>query len=111
MANIYLNAKVDLVDVLNTTLYTCPSNSRAIVKSILISEDAGSGTTINVTLVNAAGAVFSLFKLKAIGVNATTQLLTEPLVIMENEVLKVQAADANELHVVATILEMNREDR
>jgi hypothetical protein len=111
MANIYLNAKLDLVDALNTTLYTCPSNSRTIIKSILVSEDAGSGTTINVTLTNAAGAVFSLFKLKAIGANETIQLLTEPLVIMENEILKVQAADANELHVVATILEMNREDR
>jgi hypothetical protein len=110
MANIYLNAKVDLVNTDNTSLYTCPSNSRAIVKSILISEDAGSGTTINVTLTNAAAAVFSLFKLKAIAANATTQLLTEPLVIMENEVLKVQAADANELHVIATILEINRED-
>ena len=111
MANVYLNSKVDLTTTNDTLFYTCPFNSRAIVKSILISEDAGSGTTINVTLTNAAAAVFSLFKLKAIAANATTQLLTEPLVIMENEVLKVQAADANELHVVATILEMNREDR
>jgi hypothetical protein len=29
---------------------------------------------------------------------------------MESEILKVKAADANELHVVATILEINRED-
>jgi len=110
MANIYKNSKLDLTTTDNTILYTVPSNSRSILKSILVSEDAGSGTTINLTLSNALGAVFSIYKLKTVGANATEQLLTEPLVMMENEVLKVQAADANELHVIATILEINRLD-
>ena len=110
MANVYLNSKVDLSTTDNTVLYTVPSNSRAIVKSLLVSEDAGSGTTITVTLTNETGTVFSLFKVKAVGANATEQLLNEPLVMMENEILKVQAADANELHVVSSILEINRED-
>jgi len=110
MANVYLNSKVDLSTTDNTVLYTVPSNSRAIVKSLLVSEDAGSGTTITVTLTNQTGTVFSLFKVKAVGANATEQLLNEPLVLMENEILKVQAADANELHVVSSILEINRED-
>ena len=111
MANVYLNSKVDLSTTDNTVLYTVPSNSRAIIKSLLVSEDAGSGTTITVTLTSQTGTVFSLFKVKAVGANATEQLLTEPLIMMENEILKVQAADANELHVVSSILEINREDK
>ena len=110
MANVYLNSKVDLSTTDNTVLDTVPSNSRAIIKSLLVSEDAGSGTTITVTLTSQTGTVFSLFKVKAVGANATEQLLTEPLIMMENEILKVQAADANELHVVSSILEINRED-
>jgi hypothetical protein len=110
MANVYLNSKVDLSTTDNTVLYTVPSNSRSIIKSLLVSEDAGSGTTITVTLTSQTGTVFSLFKVKAVGANATEQLLTEPLIMMENEILKVQAADANELHVVSSILEINRED-
>ena len=110
MANVYLNSKVDLSTTDNTVLYTVPSNSRAIIKSLLVSEDAGSGTTITVTLINQTGTVFSLFKVKDVSANATEQLLNEPLVMMENEILKVQAADANELHVVSSILEINRED-
>ena len=110
MANVYLNSKVDLSTTDNTVLYTVPSNSRAIIKSLLVSEDAGSGTTITVTLTSQTGTVFSLFKVKAVGANATEQLITEPLIMMENEILKVQAADANELHVVSSILEINRED-
>ena len=109
MANIYKNAKVDLTTTDNTTIYTAPSDSRAIIKSILVSEDAGSGTTITFTITNAAAAIFNLFKDKEIASKATTELLTHPLILEENEVLKAQAADANELHVIASILEINRD--
>ena len=109
MANIYKNAKVDLTTTDNTTIYTAPSDSRAIVKSIIVSEDAGSGTTVTLTITNAASAVFNLFKDKAIASKATTELLTHPLILEENEVLKAQATDANELHVIASILEINRD--
>jgi len=50
--------------------------------------------------------VFSLFKVKAIGANTTVELLTAPLVVQESEILKVTAATANRLHVVASILEV-----
>ena len=109
MANIYTNAKVDLTTTGETVLYTTPSNSRAIVKSLLVSNDAGSAATITVTLTNAASAVFNLFKTKSIASNASEQLLTEPLILLESEVLKVTASDANELHVVASLLEINRD--
>ena len=36
MANIYKNQKQDLTTTDITTLYTVPSNSRAIIKSILV---------------------------------------------------------------------------
>ena len=115
MANIYLNAKVDLTAATATTLYTTPSDTRSIVKSILVSDDSGSGSTITVDLYDgdpAGGASkFNLFKTLAIGNNATTQLISEPLILMESEVLQVTAGDANRLHVVASILEINRNDQ
>ena len=103
MANNFKNKKVDLTTTDLTTLYTVPTATTAVVKSILVSEDAGSGTTITITLVNSSGTIFNLFKTKAIASNATTELLTQPLVMEESEVLKVQAADANELHVIASL--------
>ena len=109
MANIYRNAKVDLTTTDNTTLYTSPSNSRAIVKSILVSDDSGSGDSINVTLTNASAAIFSLFKSKAIAANATTELITQPIVLEESEILKAQATTAGRLHVVVSLLEINRD--
>ena len=106
MANSFKNKKVDLTTTDLTTLYTVPSATTTVVKSILVTEDAGSGSTITVTLVNASGAIFNLFKDKSIGSKATTELLTNPLVMEESEILKVQASDANELHVIASILEI-----
>ena len=53
----------------------------------------------------------TLFKTRAIAANASEQLLTEPLIMLENEVLEVTAGDANRLFVVSSILEINREDR
>ena len=107
MASAYINAKVDLTADTVTTLYTCPSVTTAIVTSILVSEDSGNADTITVTLTNSAAAIFSLFKVKAVGANTTVELLTRPLVVEESEVLKVKAATANRLHVVASLLELS----
>jgi len=106
MANSFKNKKVDLTTADLTTLYTVPSAVTTVVKSILVSDDSGSGTTITVTLVDSSGAIFSLFKTKTISGNGTTELLSQPLVMEESEILKVQAGDANELHVIASILEI-----
>ena len=106
MANSFINKKVDLTTTDLTTLYTVPSFKTAVVKSLIVSEDAGSGSTITITLVNSSGTIFSLFKTKAISSNTTTELLTQPLVVQESEIIKVQASDANELHVIASILEI-----
>ena len=106
MANTYVNAKKDLTATTATTLYTCATASTAIVKSILVSEDSGNADTITVTITDADSAVFSLFKVKAIGANTTVELLTAPLVVQESEILKVTAATADRLHVVASILEV-----
>ena len=106
MANSFINKKADLTTTDLTTLYTVPSFKTAVIKSLIVSEDAGSGSTITITLVNSSGAIFNIYKDKAIASKATSELLSQPLVMEESEVLKVQAADANELHVIASILEI-----
>ena len=76
MANIYKNAKVDLTTNTVTTVYTVPSNSRAILKSMYVSEDTGNADSITVVLFAgdpASADSFSLFKTKGIGANATEQ--------------------------------------
>ena len=107
MANLFKNAKVDLTTTNATTLYTCPSATTAIVKSILVSEDSNNADTLTLTLTNASSAVFSIYKDKAISAKQTLELLSAPLVVEESEILKVTAATADRLHVVASILEVS----
>ena len=106
MANTFVNKKADLSSTSATTIYTVPSATTAVIKSILVSEDSGNADTITVTITDTSDAVFSLFKTKAISANATSELLSAPLVLQESEVLKVTAATANRLHVVLSALEI-----
>ena len=107
-----LNAKVDLTADTLTTLYTTPSVATfnfSVVNSILVSDDSGSGSTLTVTVTDTADspATFSLFKTKTVGADATTEFLTNDLILRSGEILKVTAANANRLHVVASILEIS----
>jgi len=109
VANIYKNEKVDFTTTNNTTVYTAPSNSRAIINNILVSEDSGNADSISVTLTDASSNVFSLFKSKAVSANATEELITKPLVLQEGEILKAQATTADRLHMIVSLLEINRD--
>ena len=107
MPNVYVNAKKDLTTTSVTTLYTAPALTTGVIKSILVSEDSGNADTITVTITNTSDAVFSMFKTKAVSANNTVELLTAPLVVQTGEIIKVTAATANRLHVVASVLEIS----
>ena len=110
MANIYKNEKTSLTTTALTTLYTVPSNSRAIVKSLLVAEDAGSTAVVKVTLVDAAATIFVVDNDVNLTANQKEQVLSEPLIMKESEILKVQAS-SGAVDVIASVLEINREDR
>ena len=105
MADLFLNKKVDLTTTDNTSLYTVPVSATALVKSILVSnDDASNACEITVTLLNTDDTVFSLFKQTDVSAKTTVELLTHPLVMNEDEEIKVQAENANDLHVVLSAL-------
>ena len=110
MANIYKNAKLSLTSSVNTALYTVPSNSRAIVKSILIAEDANSTATAEVTLVDAGATDYMIDKDVSLNAKEKEQVISEPLIMEESEIIKVDATSGS-VDVIASILEINREDR
>ena len=110
MANTFVNKKADLTSTSATTLYTVPTATTAVIKSILVSEDSGNADTITITLTDTDAAVFSLFSVKAISASGTSELLSQPLVVAESEIIKVTAAAANRLHVVLSALEIKKRD-
>jgi hypothetical protein len=109
MKIVYKNEKKDLSTTDVTVLYTCANATSAVVSSILVSNDSGSEDTITVTITDNASspATFSIYKLESVGALSTKELLTRALVVKENEILKVQAATADRLHVLASFMEVS----
>jgi hypothetical protein len=106
MANAFVNKKADLTSTSATTLYTVPAQTTAVIKSILVSENSNNADTITVTITDTDDAVFNLFVTKAISAKGTSELLSQPLIAKESEVIKVTAATANRLHVILSALEI-----
>ena len=84
-----------------------PAETTGIIKSIIVSNDSASADTLTITITNGS-SVFSVYKEEAVGAKATKELLSQPLVVEEGEIIKVTAATANRLHVILSVLEMTR---
>ena len=117
MANTFKSAMLDVTTTDLTTLITVPTADAGatppvppttnVVKSILVCNDSGSTTLLDVEVVRSS-ATFELFKAKSIATNTTTELLTQPLVLQESDVMKVQANAANQVHVIASFMEVTK---
>ena len=117
MANVFKSAMLDVTTTDLTTLITVPTANpgasppvpptTAVVKSILVCNDSGSTTLLDVEVVRSS-ATFELFKAKSIATNTTTELLEQPLVLQESDVMKVQANAANQVHVIASFLQVTK---
>ncbi len=117
MANTFKSAMVDVTTTNLTTVVTVPTANPGatppvppttdIVKSLLVCNDSGSTTLVDVEVVRGA-ATFEVFKAKSIATNTTTELLTQPLVLQESDILKVQANAANQVHIIASFLEITK---
>ena len=106
MANSFISKKADLTSTDTTTLYTVPTATTAIIKSILVSDDSGSGSTITIQIDVGDLTLFSVAHQKAVSANTPTEILTNPLVIETGQIVKVTAGHANRLHVLLSAMEV-----
>jgi len=117
LANTFKSAMVDVTTTNLTTVLTVPTADPGatppvppttdIVKSLWVCNDSGSTTLVDVEVVRGA-ATFEVFKAKSVATNTTTELLTQPLVLQESDILKVQANAANQVHIIASFLEITK---
>ena len=124
MANVYTNYKAVLSNSALTTLYTVPSETTAIIKSIRVSNvDAQNDCKISIYLVDTNSVSYNLQTDRAVQSLTTEELLAAgslvqdsadssvgspcPLVAKESEVIKVQAENGGDLHVILSVLEIS----
>jgi hypothetical protein len=124
MANVYTNYKAVLSTSALTTLYTVPSETTAIIKSIRVSNtDAQNDCKISIYLVDSSSVSYNLQTDRTVQSLTTEELLAAgsldqdsadssigtpcPLVAKESEVIKVQAENGGDLHIILSVLEIS----
>ena len=107
MANIYKNAFFDLSTTDVTTVYTCPSDSRAIVQNIQYTNETGT-TQVQVYVTDSSASTTYEINHNSLSANETYNAALGPVILEENDVLKIQANSSNVVSGVVSILEINR---
>ena len=102
MANSFVNKKADLTSNSATTLYTVPSFSTAVIKSILVT----SAGTPSVTVTNNS---ITAIKSAALTANVTTELLTQPLVVEGGNSFTVLSSTTDSFDVAISYLNIKKE--
>ena len=126
MANAFTNYKAVLTTSELTTLYTVPSATTAILKSIRVANiDSENDCKISIYLVDTDSVSYNLQTDRTVKSNKTAELLATgvsnsgfgstdssfapgtPIVIKESEAIKVQAENGGDLHVILSVLEVS----
>lgn len=110
MANIYKNAFFDLNTTNLTTVYTCPSDSRAIVQNIQYTNESGT-TQVQVYVTDNSASTTYEINHNSVGANTSYNAALGPVILEESDILKIQANAANVLSGTISILEINRSDQ
>ena len=107
MANIYKKVNTDLITGTEQSVYTAPSNTRALIKSIHVYNE-GAGDAV-VTIKITSGSTYFYSK-KTIAADANHEFIINVLILEENDILKM-LSDITGPDVTISLLEINREDQ
>jgi len=109
MANIYKNANFDLSSTNATDIYTCPSNSRAIIQNIHTANVGGGNTEIKAFLYDNSATTAFQFAEHTVNSGDSKSISDGSIVLEENDKLQLQAATADIFEGTCAILEINRD--
>ena len=119
MADTFKNAGVDLSTTDPTIIYTVPTANpgalppvfptTAVVKSIIICNNSGNTTEYTIEWTDSsASATYKITNTKTITTDTTYEVLSQPLVLEESDLIKITANAANELHITMSFLETTK---
>ena len=110
MANIYKNAFYDPSVTTAVTVYTVPSNTRSIIQNIQVTNESGS-KIIKVSATDSSATTDYQIAYANITGPTICNVAKGPIVLEENDVLKIESSVTAGISAIISILEINREDR
>ena len=110
MANIYKNAMADLTTA-NTTLYTSPNDSRAIIQTIQVANDLTNNNNVDVYVRDSSAGTDHEISHDQLSTKETINLAKGPIILEENDYIFARAGSNNSAHLTLSILEINRNEQ
>ena len=105
MANIYKNAMSDLTTA-NTTLYTSPNDSRAIIQTIQVANDLTNNNNVDVYVRDSSAGTDHEISHDQLSTKETINLAKGPIILEENDYIFARAGSNNSAHLTLSILEI-----
>ena len=109
MANIYKNAQFDLTTDTKTDIYTCPSDSRAIIQNIHVANVGSSNTEVKAFVYDNSATTSYQFAEHTVNSGNSRSISDGSIVLEENDKLQLQAGEADIFEGTCAILEINRD--
>ena len=110
MANFYKNAFYDPTVTTAVIVYSCPSNSRAIIQNIQVTNESGS-KVLKASITDSSAAVTYQIAYASISGPTICNLASGPIILEESDILKLATSNVSYISAVVSILEMNRSDQ
>jgi hypothetical protein len=107
MANIYKNAFYDPATTAAETVYTVPSDSRAIVQNIQITNESGS-KVVKTAVTDSSSTTDYQIAYASITGPTICNLAKGPVILEENDILKIESSNTTGISAIISILEINR---
>jgi hypothetical protein len=110
MANIYKNSFYDPSVTTPVTVYTVPNNSRSIIQNIQVTNESGT-KIVKATVTDSSSTTDYQIAYADITGPTICNLAKGPVILEENDVLKIESSVTSGISAIISILEINREDR
>ena len=108
MANIYKNAFYDPTGTSAETVYTVPSDSRAIIQNIQITNESGS-KVVKSSVTDSSASTDYQIAYASISGPTICNIAKGPVILEENDVLKIETSVTSGISGIISILEINRD--
>lgn len=109
MANIYKNAFLTLTTA-NNTIYTTPSDSRAIIQNIQIANDTSNNNNVDVYIHDSSAGNDHAIAHDDLSTKETINLAKGPIILEENDYIFSKAGTNTSAKLTLSILEINRNE-
>ena len=108
MANIYKNSFYDPTTTAAETVYTVPSDSRAIIQNIQLTNESGNKVA-KVSVTDSSATTDYQIAYADISGPTICNVAKGPVILEENDILKIETSVTSGISGIISILEINRD--